>query len=318
MGSKKRRSSSTTSPSMSKRRKSTHKPPASTNTLTSRLDPRRLHPEAAALYSQNSQTPLLRLPREIRDQIWALLYGNLVVHPDTDHDSKTARRAVHPLQFKICGSFHTPKEIYDFSLQGALSHPDYWTGESGFMWAAAELQSYHFCSRPGRSSSCQQMTGFSTDELRVPIVCRQVWNEMSDMVYETCIFAFTNPNTFNSFLSCRKTGLERIRRLLLAPSLGGSRFEAWNLGWWALGRMKGVRSLDLWVMWQIKWNYVQSMYSSIDLGDEDWYEKKKADLTGNLKDLQTILRELRWDLRPEQTRVVVDVKGSYGEYDRKI
>lgn len=298
MALRKKRRSSTPRPVSSKKVKYKSKASTPSTPPTRRPKHKRLHPEAISLYNENAQTPLLSLPRELRDRIWTYLYGNLVLHP--------TRRRVHPLTFCICDAPQEPKHLYELSLQGASSDAGLSEENRAITWAAPELQSYHFC------ATNRQHQSLVTAELKVPIVCRQMWNEMSETVYETCTFAFTSSDDLFNFLSCRKAGLERVRKVLLSPEINPwypGCLDASDLKWWSLKRMKGVRSLDLWVVWQLGMNY-----SRVEVGDGDWMGKKGREMGTCYKTLQNMVKQLRrWDLKSECTRVILDVRGPGGD-----
>ena len=292
MVSKKRRTASTTSPRKTKKPKEETATPTSPKSSIPRLKHRRLHPQAATLYAENAKSPLLRLPREIRDQIWSLAYGNHVLHPG--NGGPGAYRLRHPMQFWICEAPYTPQKIYDFSLKVLDEDPEVVTGNSVAFGPKTPLQHYHFCAYVGSYRYC---TGSKT-ALKVPIVCRQMWDEMSETVYETCTFGFANQSYLMDFLSCKKAGLKRVRHILLAPVEMRWWNQSWDLKWWVLKSLKNLQSLDFWVGWDPR-----EVGGKID--DESWYWKKNEELSAQKWHLQRILQELRWTLAPEKIRIVV-------------
>ncbi|KAL5379629.1 hypothetical protein DPSP01_008327 [Paraphaeosphaeria sporulosa] len=316
MTSSKKRKASKSSPAGTKKVKSQPTTSTLTDPPAPRLKHQHLHHKAISLYNKNAQTPLLSLPREIRDQIWMYLYGNLVLHPTDKYSTNSARRNVHPLTFSICDAPHTPKTLYELSLQGASSDPStplpskyLSNGEDGAStWAAPELQSHDFCAKSWQRGTAHHRHLPTDEVLKVPIVCRQMWNEMSDTVYETCTFGFTTSDDFFNFLSCRKAGLERVRKVMLAPEIKtyySNCLDVSDLTWWSLKRLKGVRSLDLWVVWQIDMDYTRGE------GVDTWsMEKKGGELDARGRKLQSLVKQLgRWDLKCDSTRVLVDVRG---------
>ncbi|KAF2444683.1 hypothetical protein P171DRAFT_472707 [Karstenula rhodostoma CBS 690.94] len=307
MAPKNKRKSSASGP-VGKKLKSQPTTSTLTDPPTPHLKHQRLHPEAISLYNENAQTPLLGLPREIRDQIWTYLCGNLVLHPTKNN---TSARRVHPLTFNICGAPQTPKVLYELSLQGASSDPSVSEDNRAVTWAAPALQGHDFYVASYRP--CTGGHGRLTAELKVPIVCRQMWDEMSETVYETCTFAFTSSNNFFHFLSCRKAGLERVRRVLLGPGISAPLYtdslDLSDFNWWNLKRLKGVRSLDLWIEWQLGLEYKR-----VKVGGAQWMEKKGSELEAHWRRLQSMVKLLkRWDLKSELTRVIVDVRGGWAD-----
>ncbi|KAF9740292.1 hypothetical protein PMIN02_009854 [Paraphaeosphaeria minitans] len=284
---KNKRKSCTSLPIGTKKPKS--KPTTSTLTdpPTPRLKHQRLHPEAISLYRKNAQTPLLSLPREIRDQIWMYLYGNLVLHPTDEYVTDSARCTVHPLTFSICDAPHTPKNLYELSLQGASSDPSVKEEDMSSTWAAPELRSHHFCANSGDRDHAQHLHLPTDEVLKVPIVCRQMWDEMSETVYDTCTFGFTVSDDFFNFLSCRKAGLARVRKIMLAPKIKDSYTKCLDVSgmtWWSLKRLKGVRSLDLWVMWQMDMEYKR-----VEVVDTWSMEQKRSELDARGRRLQSLV-----------------------------
>jgi hypothetical protein len=241
------------------------------------------------------------------------------VHPEEACYGTLARRVVHPLRFIICDVPQTPKDLYEFSLQGASSDPSIRNEDKAITWGVPELQNHHYCaaSSQRRQRGHGQSYSLKADELKVPIVCRQIWDEMSEMVYETCTFAFAKSDNFVNFLSCRKAGLERVRRVLLAPEIATPKSDSLDvseLKWWSLKRLRGVRSLDLWILWQ-----VDPGYKRFEAADAQWLEKKGDGLGAHWEELQSLVKALRrWNLRDASTRVIVDVIGHMGDISPQV
>ncbi|KAK3203096.1 hypothetical protein GRF29_112g234820 [Pseudopithomyces chartarum] len=295
----KRRAASAATSRRTKKPKKETTTPSTTTPVIPRLKHRRLHPEAVTLYEQNAQTPLLRLPREIRDQIWTLAYGNHVLHPGSGGPG-IAHRNRHPMQFYICGSPYTPEEIYNFSQNTPDNSPNESNSDTTNLGPRHPLQHYHFCGHRGMSWQCNTT---KPTVFNVPIVCRQMWTEVSKTVYETCTFGFTSQSNFMDFLSCKKAGLERVRHILLSPVEVRFWNHTWNLQWWVLKSLKNLQSLDLWIGWV-------SDERGGEVNDEEWYGKKIEDIGPQRWALQRVLKELRWELAPEKLRVVVHSEGT--------
>jgi hypothetical protein len=73
--------------------------------------------------------------------------------------------------------------------------------------------------------------------------------------------------------------------------------------------LKGVRSLDLWIVWQVGLDYKR-----FEAAEAQWLEKKGNGLGVHWKELQSMVDVFRrWNLRDQSTRVIVDVVGYMGE-----
>ncbi|KAF2650731.1 hypothetical protein K491DRAFT_120026 [Lophiostoma macrostomum CBS 122681] len=236
MAPKRKRSTPSTTPPKSKKAKPSTTPSPSTTSKPRRRGPP-IHPEAPTRYRANATVPLLRLPPELRNYIWTLLYGSHTLHPEPAWTLTSASREIHPLQFTICTSPHTPRDIYALSLLGAA--PD-----DPHRWAAHELNSHRFCDPSAKSQHFQRYDvardRVQMQHLRVPIVCRQMWDEVSEVVYRTCTFAFSHAYNLLYFLGCRKAGLARVQHVLLVPELGAPQkwgsFAPGELRWFSLKR----------------------------------------------------------------------------------
>lgn len=243
------------------------------------------------------------------------LYGNLVLHPTDRNVGDEPRHAVHPLTFKVCDTPHSLKALYEFSLQGPSTDPSVNPEQRASTWAASELQQHHYCAR--RRYSTQRTNHLIDEVLKVPIVCRQMWEEMSETVYETCTFGFSGTEDFFYLLSCRKEGLQRVRKLMLAPEIwssgtGDQHYS--DLTSWDLTCFKGVRSLDLWIVWPLVPEYnpggieraLAWMRGEVNSRS---VRKMGGGLFGHGKNLDIMVRKLaKWKLKGDSIRVIVDVR----------
>jgi hypothetical protein len=190
------------------------------------------------LFERNAvESPLLRLPREIRDEIWRLLYGDRVIHPYWWGRS-------HPMVFSVCQEPHTPSSIYSFALQGAVEDEPY-------VWKAPELNDMNvFCPWDSQKCHLAYNPNIPKPKFLVPLVCRQMWEEVSDIVSKTCIWSFTSPDDWKCFLGTKKNGLEVVRRVSLRIDFGeqtGGKDWATALDPFLMKRLPNLQGVNLWL-----------------------------------------------------------------------
>lgn len=190
------------------------------------------------LYVQNAvESPLLRLPRELRDEIWRLLYGDRVIHP-------YSWGRAHPMAFSVCQGPYSPSSIYSFTLQGASE-------EDPCRWKAKELDNMDdYCPWNNRNCRLAYYRNVPKPLFSFPLVCRQVWEEVRDIVGQTCIWSFDSADDWKCFLGTKKKGLECIRHVGLRIDFGadyGSKEWAAVLNPFLMKRLPNLQGVDLWL-----------------------------------------------------------------------
>jgi hypothetical protein len=237
---------------------------------------------------------LLRLPAELRDQIWGLCYSDFTINIDNAlRYDKTALgnydkilHKPHPLSYQVCG-------------------PD--TGSVCRHIHSSGDHSYN--RRMGVWICCTSARQFSH-----PLVCKQFWVETTQVLYKSCTWVFHSRHDFRRLLASSQAFVPHMRRIVIRSPM------TYNLGTWCnewegaltwrlvrrLQRLEGVRVL---IEFRSDCNEYRTRFC-VDpdvLGHKTW---KKMRLPG-------ILRALRQHmLKGEFTGVEMrNVEGScYGEH----
>jgi hypothetical protein len=213
-------------------------------------------------------------------KIWRLLYGDRTIHVFEDHAQKPAS-CPRAMRYAPCQAGYTHQQVYDDmqkhgAHQGSESlsvrltrHETPCTGKPACLRIIDELpEDSQFCLGTNtqireyprydmRSRYCVKPIAFP-----VLIVCRQQWDDVSTVVYDTATFALSTPQGFRRFVDGRPQMLERVKRLQLSVDFTVY-FEspptkywdgvAWKVrdGWDPcsirrnLGRLPSVRILNL-------------------------------------------------------------------------
>ncbi|KAF1927754.1 uncharacterized protein M421DRAFT_174719 [Didymella exigua CBS 183.55] len=132
-----------------------------------------------------ASSPLLRLPPELRHQIWELAFGNRMIHvwshnkyEDEEQLTQVFYIAHDAVCHRICGS------------------PE-WLSEMG---------------RPEATQS----------HVKPQLVCRQLWAETSEVFLSSCTFRVSRSEDFRAWALSGHNSVPRVRRLLVHLSGGKS------------------------------------------------------------------------------------------------
>ncbi|KAF2865442.1 hypothetical protein BDV95DRAFT_586414 [Massariosphaeria phaeospora] len=149
--------------------------------------------------AQNSS--LLRLPAELREQIWTYAFGNRTLHPDSSR-----KFYGHPgrgtLTFYRCQEPHSDAEVYAMSLQG--SAPD-----APYSWAAESMvQDDRWVGSHGTRCLMQK-----AENATAPAVCKQMYHEAEEIIWKTTTWSFASPFAFQDFVRTPGVKLHLITQL---------------------------------------------------------------------------------------------------------
>ncbi|KAF2475146.1 uncharacterized protein BDR25DRAFT_340031 [Lindgomyces ingoldianus] len=162
------------------------------------------NPEINLTQFNAAHSPLLRLPTELRDQIWKYIFADLVIHPRT-------RAPHHPptLHYFICYTPAQTRDLYSWSLLGARPG-------SPRTWASPDLEVAETgCYCPSSKRFC------------VPMVCKQFYYEVLPIVFSTCIFSFRDRVDLHTFAlspSSHVSDVQNISLEIFSPAY----FSDWN------------------------------------------------------------------------------------------
>ncbi|KAF2123145.1 hypothetical protein BDV96DRAFT_639692 [Lophiotrema nucula] len=202
--------------------------------------------KAEAITARNAtKSPLLRLPREIRDIIWENAFGGRTLHHMDDSFSDFVPCHTGRFVFHECLVLE-PKQAYKLSRQGAsLVDPA--------QWAATELQhqvpvtdddegdiilDHFYCGRDPAAPSFSCITSTA---------CTQVWYESQQSFWKTNTFCFKSIPDLEFFLKATsptdKLGL--IAQISITMDCVDNRNEGSLLFSGALSRLSGLQGVHL-------------------------------------------------------------------------
>jgi hypothetical protein len=158
-------------------------------------------------------SPLLRLPAELRNYIWALAFGNRTVHPRIQCpnlfvfwlDYKPS-----PIYYKPCLEIQSDIDVYRLSVEGAsVTEP--------FEWKASAMQvgrtgtsGYHHCVYSPNEDNEEPN---QCPTLLVPLVCKQLHREANPVAWKTTVFAFHFADDFYHFVRASWTRVDLVSQL---------------------------------------------------------------------------------------------------------
>ncbi|KAJ4305585.1 hypothetical protein N0V90_001116 [Kalmusia sp. IMI 367209] len=173
--------------------------------------------------ANQQQSPLLRLPLELRELIWTYAFGSQVVHPISDRHY-LARSKVGRIRYYACREKLSDQDVYALSLQGASERDKE-------LYAAKNLypaQGYHACGggpdtigdHAGLHEHCVPHDPNPDKAVRFgpPPVCKQLYYEAMPLAWKTTTFCFTECVSFEDFVATRSIRKDLIEQLTIRPS----------------------------------------------------------------------------------------------------
>lgn len=159
------------------------------------------------------ESKLLRLPAEIRGQIWDLAFGHRTVHPRAVRGNVVWQPQRRRLQLSKWGVSYDPcrerltdSEIYDLSLLNP--NADHWHHD---MRPDLGAPGWHDCDTHIKPRKFHYLV--------LPI-SKQIWEEASSCAWKTVTFAFTNSGDFQHFVHFSGSRLDQIRQVcLITPGM---------------------------------------------------------------------------------------------------
>ncbi|KAH7346074.1 hypothetical protein BKA66DRAFT_576626 [Pyrenochaeta sp. MPI-SDFR-AT-0127] len=188
-------------------------------------------PRSDDLTSLNArESPLLRLPAELRERIWAYAFGMKTVHPRGNRarfwDTSPERSRKWPVTFTPCNEEYSDCEVYQMSLQGAMDgSPHFWKHPDmmNTNWDVTHHRGLHLCSRwaPQIPPGGEQQF--------VPLICKQLYYEALPVAWKTITFSFMESGYFQHFLRSPYTRFDLVTQLCIIQlsNCGEPYWAAW-------------------------------------------------------------------------------------------
>ena len=196
--------------------------------------------EPHSLVRNASCSPLLRLPLEIRDKIWASLLGDRLIHfeyIDMDPAYDIPDECLQSWHSTVCQYDCPENEVTQDDLARKHTHSR----------CAIHIEQYDTLV----GKDCRLKHGQSHHEethLTALRVCRQMYNEANSVLWSTNTFSFNNEATFRQFMGAR-TGCQKrlLKKLRLQINSVANEEAAWSrvLGVTLIRSLRGLRSLRL-------------------------------------------------------------------------
>ena len=199
--------------------------------------------EPYSLVRNASCSPLLKLPLEIRNKIWASLLGDRLIHFEyVDRDSASASpdgcsRSWHST---VCQYDCPENEVTQDDLAQKHAH-----SRCAIHLERSRGDNPHIdygCRLKREQSLYEEM------HLTALRVCRQIYNEADRVLWSTNTFSFHDEATFRHFMGTRTACQKRLlRKLRLQINCVANEEAAWSrvLGITLIRSLVGLRSLRL-------------------------------------------------------------------------
>lgn len=228
---------------------------AATKAMYEAASTRRLQPSVVLTFKNNSVarnascSPLLRMPLEIRNKMWALVLGDRLIH-------------LQYLDMNSASKGQDEKKQCWSNIVCKRDCPENEMAEEDIVWQ----QSHHRCaielSRNLMGANHQQ-SGQESMHLTALRVCRQTYNEANNVLWSTNTFSFDDADvTFDRFMDARTTRQKRsLRKLRLQMHWDCGEEILWNrvLGMPLIRSLAGLRSLRLHINHSIKAAFYQKV-----------------------------------------------------------
>ncbi|CAD6571180.1 MAG: hypothetical protein ASARMPREDX12_004156 [Alectoria sarmentosa] len=190
-----------------------------------------------------SCSPLLRLPLEVRDKIWTALLGDRLIHLEylNMKPASTGDKERQNWRHVVCKHNCPEKEVVKECTQ------TFYFDDEEHVWQ----QPHYRCDieLAYNLGPIHKESGRKSMHLTALRVCRQIYDEGSNLLWSTNTFSFNEAATsFHHFMDERTTRQKRcLRRLRLQMDWAWEEDKAWNraLGMTLIRSLTGLRSLRL-------------------------------------------------------------------------
>ncbi|OCK74084.1 hypothetical protein K432DRAFT_430232 [Lepidopterella palustris CBS 459.81] len=253
--------------------------------------------KAESITARNlAESPLLRIPRELRDMIWEFAFGGETIHIEkegTDGNSGLKRKYV------LCETEKSFREVYDLTKAGPSS-------ENAYQYAEE-----YVLKEPYRHNGCKNSVRTVPKVFRV---CKQVYQESLFVLYGSNTFSFIHAEALKAFVLTPGLPRHLIKKLHVHIGQNFS-YDTW-------GRILTPGFVAL--LSSLEELYITLMHYTLSVGDEAAYRHMKdnvdLDYTHNPKMWGKHLQPLRLVLSSFQqhalksdrtTCVVIPTRGYY-------
>lgn len=199
----------------------------------------RLTKERGTIQDRNARrSPLLRLPAELREQIWLYAFGSRAIHPRMYYTDRQTTDTQTPR--KLCCSFTACKELFtdEEVNRGAIV-------VGSRRWMIAKTQALSASTFIGSHSPCAKTWGIIYTI--VPTVCKQIYYEAAPIAYKTCTFTFDGDIDFQQFFKLPVIPFDLITKLSIVLH-NRKRHPSWLVGLEKAGliaQLKSLKSLNI-------------------------------------------------------------------------
>ncbi|KAL8898770.1 MAG: hypothetical protein Q9207_006539 [Kuettlingeria erythrocarpa] len=185
-------------------------------------------------------SPLLKLPEELRIKIFRDVLGDQLIHVKYDK-SITYVKEPPRISHSVCSADTTEHAAYRKSMYGSSKVPH---GDDSNHYSESCEKRHSSCYSTSRD---EDQTGKKLS-LSLLGVSRQTYEEAHDIFWATNTFSFHTPSDFKEFVSARNfVQRKKLAKLHLQITWRSSGITDWNRPWLKrlMGNLPGLRTLDL-------------------------------------------------------------------------
>ncbi|KAH4932453.1 hypothetical protein HBI79_102010 [Parastagonospora nodorum] len=194
----------------------------------------RLTRERGTIQDRNARrSPLLRLPAELREQIWLYAFGSRAIHPRLYY--AYAQTTNTRTTMRLCCSFASCKELF---TDEEVNRQAIVVGSK--RWMIAKTQALSTGTFIGSHSSCAKNSEMIYTI--VPGVCKQIYYEAVPNAWKTCTFTFDSDIDFQHFFKSSIIPFDLITKLSIVLN-NKKRRLGWQIGLEKSGLIAQLESL---------------------------------------------------------------------------